>query len=116
MDFWRTNYWKDFVGVTIRTYDPKTGLWRLYWVDNRFSGGVMEPPVVGKFNGNVGVFEGSDTYNGRPIIVRFTWTVNPKGSKVVAKWNQAFSTDGGKTWETNWYNEFIHDDHCVPPS
>lgn len=115
MDYWRTNYWKDFVGVTIRTYDPKTDLWRLYWVDNRFSAGVIQPPVVGRFHDNVGVFEGPDTFNGKPIIVRFTWKVNPKGSKVAATWNQAFSTDGGKTWETNWYNEFIHDDHCVPP-
>jgi hypothetical protein len=29
-------------------------------------------------------------------------------------WEQAFSTDGGKTWETNWYNEFTHDDACTP--
>ena len=115
MDYWRTNYWKDFVGVTVRTYDPKTGLWRLYWVDNRFSAGVIQPPVVGSFHGNVGIFEGRDTFNGRPIVIRFTWTVNPRGSRVAAKWNQAFSADGGKTWETNWYNEFIHDDHCVPP-
>jgi hypothetical protein len=61
--------------------------------------------------------------------VRFTWTVhpkasqatakweqalNPKGLPVVAKWEQAFSKDNGKTWETNWYNEFIHDDNCTP--
>jgi hypothetical protein len=77
------------------------------------------------------VFEGPDTFNGIPVKVRFTWTVdpkgvpaaekweqvlNPKGAPVVAKWEQAFSTDGGKTWETNWYNEFIHDDNCVPTS
>jgi hypothetical protein len=48
------------------------------------------------------------------IIVRYAWTVNPKGSKVVAKWEQAFSTNNRKTWETNWYNEFIHDDNCTP--
>jgi len=124
IDYWRASYWKDFVGVTVRTYDPKTGLWRIYWVDNTFS-------VVGKFNGNVGIFEGPDTFNGTPIIVRYTWTVNrerapgaakweqalnPKGAPVVAKWEQAFSTDGGKTWETNWYNELIHDDNCKPTS
>lgn len=129
IDYWKASFWKDFVGVTVRTYDPKTGLWRIYWVDNTFSGGVIQPPVVGKFVGNVGIFEGPDTFNGIPILVRFTWTVhpqgppvqtkweqalNPKGSQVVAKWEQAFSKDNGKTWETNWYNEFIHDDNCTP--
>jgi len=128
-DFWKASYWKDFVGVTVRTYDPKTGLWRIYWVDNTFSEGVIQPPVVGKFTGNVGIFEGRDTFNGRPITVRYTWTVNtkglqaaadweralnPTGARVIAKWEQAFSTDGGKTWETNWYNEFIRDDNCKP--
>jgi hypothetical protein len=131
IDYWKANLWKDFVGVTVRTYDPKTGLWRIYWVDNTFSAGVIQPPVAGKFVGNVGIFEGSDTYKGIPVKVRFTWTVNPKGAPaaekweqalnpkgaaVVAKWEQAFSTDGGKTWETNWYNEFIRDDNCVPAS
>jgi hypothetical protein len=114
IDYLKASYWKDFVGMTVRTYDPKTGLWRIYWIDNRFSGGVIQPPVVGKFDGNVGIFEGPDTFNGIPITVRYTWTVNPKGSQVVAKWNQAFSTDGGKTWETNWYNEIIPDDNCTP--
>ncbi len=114
MDFYRTNYWKDFVGMTIRTYDPATGLWRLYWVDNRLSQGVIQPPVVGRFNGDVGIFEGNDTFNGKPIIVRFTWTLHPKGSEAVAKWEQAFSPDGGKTWEVNWRNELIRDDHCNP--
>jgi hypothetical protein len=85
--------------------------------------------VVGKFNGNIGIFEGPDTFNGVPITVRYTWTVdpnglqagekweqvlNPQGSRVVAKWEQAFSTDRGKTWETNWCNEFAHDEHCTP--
>lgn len=112
-DVLRTRYWPDFVGVTVRTYDPQTGLWRLYWFDNRFSNGVMEPPVVGKFRGNVGVFDGNDTFNGKPITVRFVWTVNSKGAAAAAKWHQAFSADGGKTWETNWENELIRDDHCT---
>jgi len=106
-DFFKTDHWKDFTGVTVRTYDKATGLWRLYWVDNYFSGGVIEAPVVGKFVGNVGVFEAPDTFDGKPIIVRFTWTVNPKGSRAVANWEQAFSADGGKTWEINWKNEII---------
>lgn len=116
IDYFTTSYWKDFVGATFRTFDSKTGLWRIYWVDNTFSAGIIQPPVVGKFNGNVGIFEGPDTYNGIPIVVRYTWTLNPKGSKAAAKWEQAFSTDGGKTWETNWYSELIRDDHCTPTS
>jgi hypothetical protein len=129
VDYWKASIWQDFVGVTVRTYDAKTGLWRIYWVDNTFSGGVIQPPVVGRFKGNVGVFEGSDTYKGVPVRVRYIWTLkpassevsaswekalNPKSAPVVAKWEQAFSADGGKTWETNWYNEFIRDDHCTP--
>ena len=88
IDYWKASYWKDFVGVTVRTYDRKAGLWRIYWVDNQFSAGVIQPPVVGKFDGNVGVFEGSDTFNGIPILVRFTWTVNPKASQVASKWER----------------------------
>jgi hypothetical protein len=42
-DYWKADIWKDFVGVTVRTYDPKTGLWRIYWVDNTFSGRVIQP-------------------------------------------------------------------------
>ncbi len=128
-DLMRANHWKDFVGMTVRTYEPKSRLWRIYWVDNTFSGGVIGEPVVGQFEGNVGIFEGPDTYNGIPVLVRFTWTVNPKpaqvaskweramnpqGAEVVATWEQAFSTDHGKTWETNWYNELIRDESCEP--
>ncbi|GAB2550323.1 hypothetical protein [Rhodanobacter koreensis] len=116
MDIMRASYLKDFIGVTLRTYDPKTGLWRIYWVDNHFSDGMIQPPVIGKFEGNVGVFTGNDTNNGKPVIVRFIWTVNPKGSQVVAKWEQAFSPDNGKTWETNWKNALIRDEHCTPIS
>jgi hypothetical protein len=30
IDYWKASYWKDFIEVTVRSYDPKTGLWRLY--------------------------------------------------------------------------------------
>jgi hypothetical protein len=91
---WKASYWKDFVGVTVRTYDPKTDLWRIYWVDNKFSDGIIQPPVAGKFKGNAGIFEGPDTFNGIPITVRFTWTVNPKDSQAVARWEQAMNPKG----------------------
>ena len=61
--------------MTVRTYDSK----------NTFSRGVIQPPVVGKIDCNVGIFEEPDTFNGIPIIVRYTWTVNPKGSEGCSK-------------------------------
>ena len=45
---------KLFEGVTLRLFNPKTKLWSLYWVASNV--GVMDPPVVGSFEGNIGKF------------------------------------------------------------
>jgi hypothetical protein len=63
---------------------------------------------VGSFAGDVGVFEGDDTFEGRPIRVRFTWS---RVASPTPRWEQAFSDDG-KTWETNWVMEMTRD-HAV---
>jgi hypothetical protein len=90
---------KHFEGLTLRLFNPTTKLWSLYWVaSNR---GVMDPPVVGSFENNVGHFFCKDTFNGKPIIVMFRWDARNKDRPI---WSQAFSTDKGKTWEWNWYN------------
>jgi len=47
--------------------------------------------------------ECDDTFDGRPIRVRYTWSRVTTGSP---RWEQAFSADGGSTWETNWINDF----------
>ena len=99
-DVYRTEFWPGFVGVTFRIYDPATRRWSIYWVDNRHR--HLDPPVVGAFQGDVGVFETDDVFEGRPIRVRFTWTRLGAGR---ARWGQAFSPDGGKSWETNWVME-----------
>jgi hypothetical protein len=88
----------------IRGYDPKTQTWAIWWLDAR-DPHKMEPPVVGNFNwdNGEGVFEGPDTFNGKPILVRFIWSKITKNS---AHWEQAFSPDNGKTWEVNWRMDF----------
>jgi len=90
---------KLFEGVTLRLFDPKTRLWRLYWVASNV--GVLDPPVVGSFENNVGHFFAKDTFKGKNIIMVFRWDVRDKNHPV---WSQAFSPDNGKTWEWNWYN------------
>ena len=57
----------------VRVFDPATRLWAIYWADSRFPG-PLDPPVVGSFDGDVGTFEGPDTFAGRPVLVRYTWS------------------------------------------
>jgi hypothetical protein len=97
IDDFVTDHWPGFVGMSLRLYDPHTRRWSIYWVNNQK--GVLEPPVVGAFHEGVGVFEGRDELDGRPIRVRYTWSSITATS---ARWEQAFSPDDGRTWETNW--------------
>ena len=90
---------KHFEGLTLRLFNPKTRLWSLYWVPS--NSGVMDPPVVGSFENNVGHFFCKDTFKGKPIIMMFRWDARNKDRPV---WGQAFSTDKGNTWEWNFYN------------
>jgi hypothetical protein len=90
---------KPFEGFTLRLFNPKTKLWSLYWVASDV--GVLDPPVVGSFENNVGHFFTKDIFNGKKIIMLFRWDVRDKDHPI---WSQAFSPDNGKTWEWNWYN------------
>ena len=104
MDVYKPINWRPgMVGMTIRIFSPVSKLWSIYWLDNKTGGldanGILQPPVVGKFVNGVGIFEGDDTLDGKPIRVRYTWSDITANS---AKWEQAMSPDAGKTWETNW--------------
>jgi NIPSNAP len=85
-------------GLTVRLFNPATGEWALYWADT-VRAGVLQPPMVGRFTGGLGEFFGDETVDGKKVLCRFHWTRMPDG---MPRWEQAFSDDGGKTWETNW--------------
>jgi hypothetical protein len=89
-----------FSGMTVRVFNLPDRQWSIYWVNSTV--GRLEPPVIGGFEGNVGIFEGPDSDEGEPINVRFTWTVIDDEH---ARWQQAFSRNND-IWETNWIMEF----------
>ncbi len=89
------------MGIALRSFDLARRKWSIYWVAGR--DGLLQPPVVGGFEGNVGTFTGPDTLNGKRIVVRYIWY---RDSPEAARWEQAFSNDDGHTWETNWYMAF----------
>ena len=84
-------------GLSLRLYNPESRQWSLNFASAR--SGVLSPPVYGGFNGNCGEFYGQDTLDGRSILVRFVISDIKPGS---ARFEQAFSADGGRTWEVNW--------------
>ncbi|HEX8151930.1 MAG TPA: hypothetical protein VF698_02340 [Thermoanaerobaculia bacterium] len=94
-----------FVGMTVRLFDRAAERWSIHWADNVH--GRFDPPVVGAFTNGVGIFEGDDRHDGTPVRVRFVWTHETPHT---ARWEQAFSADGGATWETNWIMRFSRAD------
>jgi hypothetical protein len=87
--------------ISLRSFDPNAQTWSIWWLDGR-NPGRLDPPVVGGFSDGVGTFIGEDTFNGRPILVRFLWS---NITSTTCRWEQAFSPDGGATWEVNWIME-----------
>jgi hypothetical protein len=94
-------YWPDFIGMSLRLFDPQTRKWSIYWIHNQSA--VLQPPVVGQFSGSEGFFEGPDEFNGMPITVRYIWS---RIDTSTPRWEQSFSSDQGKTWEINWIMDF----------
>ena len=86
-----------FEGLSLRLYNPQSRQWSLNFAGG--NSGAMSPPVIGAFKNGRGEFYGQEIFNGRAIFVRFVISdVTPDS----CRFEQAFSDDGGKTWEVNW--------------
>jgi hypothetical protein len=87
---------------TLRLYNPASRTWSIYLLDLA-KGTLSGPPTVGGFDGaGRGEFFDFEEFRGRWILVRYVW-VHPTTAS--ARMEQAFSTDGGGTWEVNWICE-----------
>jgi hypothetical protein len=91
-----------YEAMTLRLFDDATKRWSIWWIDGRFPR-MDDSPMRGGFADGVGTFYGDDVHDGTPVLVRFVWTVTDPAAP---RWEQAFSIDGGATWEVNWVNRF----------
>jgi hypothetical protein len=87
-------------GLTLRTYNPQSHQWRLYWANS--NDGLLVVPQIGEFKDGVGEFYAQDIFNRKSILIRFIWS---KTNSDTPHFEQSFSADGGKTWEVNWISE-----------
>jgi hypothetical protein len=89
-----------YEGMALRLFEPKTGLWRIWWAANARPGG-LDTPLVGRFDGEVGTFECDDTIDSRDLRIRFQWwhTADDTG---LPRWRQSFRFAGESDWVPNW--------------
>jgi hypothetical protein len=86
-----------FEGLSVRLYNPQSHQWSLNFASSR--AGTFSQPTIGEFKNGRGEFFDQETLNGRAILVRFVISdITPNS----CRFEQAFSDDGGKTWEVNW--------------
>jgi len=84
-------------GLSLRLYHPQSHQWSLNYANS--AAGTFGQPTVGEFKNGRGEFFDQEIYNGRMILVRNVWSdITPDS----CRFEQAFSDDGGKTWEVNW--------------
>jgi hypothetical protein len=89
-------------GLSMRLYNPESRQWSIYWSNAR--DGNFGTAMVGQFNNGRGEFYDQETFRGSAIFVRFIFSDITAAS---FRLEQAFSADGGKTWEPNWIATFV---------
>ena len=88
-------------GLAVRLYNPRTRQWTIYWANSK--NGTFDPQSQsGQFTDGHGEFYGQDTVDGRTVYVRWIWSNTTSSAP---HFEQAFSADGGRTWEVNWITE-----------
>lgn len=88
-------------GLALRLYDVRAKRWTIHWSNS--TNGTLDPAMYGAFQDGIGEFLSHEEVLGQMILVRFQWTHRGENE---ARWEQAYSEDGGRTWETNWIMEF----------
>jgi hypothetical protein len=88
-------------GVGLRLFNPHSHQWSLNWANG--SDAVLTTPMVGRFARGHGQFYDQEEFQGRIVMARNGFSAITANS---SRFEQAFSDDAGKTWETNWIMTF----------
>ncbi len=84
-------------GVSLRLFNAGAQQWSLNFAG--MGDGLLTPPVIGGFAGGRGEFHGTDTVDGRVVLVRFAILDVTVDS---ARFEQSYSLDGGRSWTLTW--------------
>src|SRR6267143_6125817 len=75
--------------------------WSIYWANSK--DGTLGSAMIGQFTNGRGEFYDQELFQGRAIYVRFIFSdITPTSFRL----EQAFSADGGTTWQPNWIAAF----------
>lgn len=88
-------------GLSLRLYNPATRLWSIRWANSR--DGELGKPMIGRFHDGIGEFYNQEMFGNQAVFVRFIFSEISEHS---FRLEQAFSADGGKSWEANWIARF----------
>jgi len=83
--------------LSLRLYNPESRQWSLSSAS--VAGGALAVPAIGEFRDGRGEFYAQEFLGGRSILSRFAILDITPGS---CRFEQAFSADGGASWELNW--------------
>ena len=90
-----------FRAMSLCAFDIEENDWSIWWYDGR-SPRRLEPPLRGRFERGIGVFVGAARTDGDSMLTRYLW----RHHEEAPRFEQAFSTNNGHTWETTWTMEF----------
>ena len=95
--------------LNVRLYNTATHQWSVTGASS--DDGTLEPSMFGRFERGRGIFYDQETHGGRVLLVRQTYSdITPSSYS----FEQAFSDDGGTTWEPNFVAHVTRESATAP--